>query len=144
MRNVDSAVWDRDKQNAVLFGNYAKFTQNDAMKDYLLSTGNIFLAEASPLDPAWGIGLRADDPSANQPRQWTGKFLRGEALSAVRELIRENEAGSAHPASSRRLRTLTGNAGIHEIVTAPQSCSLTTASTCHGPPSEFSTGRPKP
>ena len=55
VRNVDSAVWDRDKQNAVLFGNYAKFTQNDAMKDYLLSTGNIFLAEASPLDPALSL-----------------------------------------------------------------------------------------
>ena len=63
MRNFDSAVWDREKQNAVLPGNYAKFTQNPAMKHYLLSTGSKRLAEASPLDPAWGIGLRADRPT---------------------------------------------------------------------------------
>ena len=62
VRNFDSAVWDREKQNAVLCGNYAKFTQNPAKKHHLLSTGNKRLAEASPLDPVWGIGLRADDP----------------------------------------------------------------------------------
>ena len=49
VRNFDSAVWDRGKQNAVLSGNYAKFTQNPAMKHHLLSTGNKRLAEASPL-----------------------------------------------------------------------------------------------
>ena len=27
VRNLDSAAWDREKQNAVLSGNYAKFTQ---------------------------------------------------------------------------------------------------------------------
>ena len=68
VRNFDSAVWDREKQNAVISGNYAEFTQNPAMKHHLLSTGNKRLAEASPLDLVWGIGLRADDPRANDPR----------------------------------------------------------------------------
>ena len=63
----------------------------------------------------------------------------GDALSAVHEAIREIEAGSAHPTSSRRFRTPTGNAGIHEKSSAPQSCSLTAASAYHDPPSEFST-----
>ena len=76
------------KQNAVLSRNYAKFTQNLAMKNRLLSTGNKLLAEASPLDPVRGIGLRADVPRVNDPRQWRGKTLLGEALSAVREAIR--------------------------------------------------------
>ena len=65
--------------------------------------------------------------------------LLGEAHSAVREAIRESEAGLAHPASSRRFRTPTGNAGIHEISSAPQSCPLTAAGACQGSPSEFST-----
>ena len=69
MRNFDSAVWEREKQNAVLPGNYAKFAQNLATKHHRLSTGNKRLAEASPLDPVWGIGLRADDPRAKDPRQ---------------------------------------------------------------------------
>ena len=35
VRNFDSAAWDREKQHAVLSGNYAKFTQNPAMKHHL-------------------------------------------------------------------------------------------------------------
>ena len=115
VRNFDTAVWDREKQNAVFSGNYAKFTQNPAMKLHLLSTGNKLLAEASPLDPVWDTGLRADDPRAKDPHKWRGKNLLGEAFSAVRETIRDSEAGSPHPASPRRFRSPSGNAGIHEI-----------------------------
>ena len=39
----------------MLSGNYAKFTQNPAMKHHLLSTGNKRLAKASPLDPMWAL-----------------------------------------------------------------------------------------
>ena len=63
----------------------------------------------------------------------------GEALSAVHEEIRESETGLAHPASAGQFRTPTGNAGIHEISSAPQSCSLTAASACQGPLSELPT-----
>ena len=65
----------------------------------------------------------------------------GDALSAVHEAIREREieTGLAHPASAGRFRTPTGNSGIQEILSASQSCSLTAASACQGPPSEFST-----
>ena len=35
VRNFDTAVWDREKKNAVSSGNYAKFTQSPAMKLYL-------------------------------------------------------------------------------------------------------------
>ena len=62
-----------------------------------------------------------------------GKNLLGEAFSAVREEIRDNETGLANPASVGRFRTPTGNAGIHEISSAPQSCSLTAASAGQGP-----------
>ena len=138
VRNFDSTVWDREKQNAVLSGNYAKFTQNPAMKHHLLSTGNKRLAEASPLDAVWGIGLRADDPRAKDPRQWTGKNLLGEALSAVREAIRDTETGLANPASAGRFRTSTGNTGIHEISSRPQSCSFSAADAGQGPLMPFS------
>ena len=63
----------------------------------------------------------------------------GEALSALREAIRENEAGSAHLASSRRFHTPTGNEGIQENSSTPQSGPLTGASAGQGLPSEFST-----
>ena len=102
VHNFDSAVWDREKQNTGLSGNYAKFTQNSAMQHHLLGTGNKRLAEATPLDLVWGIGLRADDLQANDPRQWRWKIFLGEALSAVREAVRESETGLAHPASAGR------------------------------------------
>ena len=75
MRNFDSAVGDKEKQNAVLSGTYAKFAQNPAMKKkkHLLSSDNKVLAESSLLNPVWGIGLRADGLRANNPCQGRGK-----------------------------------------------------------------------
>ena len=134
VRNFDSAAWDREKQNAVLSGNYTKFTQNPALKHHLLSTGNKRLTEASPLDPVWGTGLRADDPQAKDPRQWRENNLLGEALSAVREEIRDSDTGLANPSSAGRFCSPTGNTGTHDILSAPQSCSLNEASVCQGSP----------
>ena len=42
VRNFDNAVWDRVREDAVLAGNFAKFSQNPTMKQYLLSTGTNF------------------------------------------------------------------------------------------------------
>ena len=122
VRNFASAAWDREKQHAVLSGKYARSTQNPAMKHHLLSTGNT-VGQSQPSGPNVGFGLRADDPRAKCPRRW-----RGEALSAVREEIRDSETGLANPASAGWFRTPMGNAGIHEVSSAPQSFSLTAAS----------------
>ena len=106
------------------------------MKLHLLSTGNKPLAEASLLDPVWSIDLRADDPRAKDPHKWRGKLLPDEALSAVREAIRDSEAGSPPPAFLRRFRSPTQNAGIHEISSAQQPRPGTVVGACQGPPSE--------
>ena len=37
---------------------YTKFTQNPAIKNHLLSTGNKRLAKTSPLDPVWALVSR--------------------------------------------------------------------------------------
>ena len=138
VRNFDCATWDRVREDAVLAGTFAKFTQNPAMKQHLMSTGSKLLAEASPFDTVWGIGLRADDPEAQDPRRWQGKNLLGKALSAVRDTIRASEAGLAHPASYHRFCTPSSPDGIHEISPAPPR-PLAMARACPGPPPEFST-----
>ena len=135
VRNFDSVVWVREKQNAVLSGTYAKLKQNPAIKLHRLSTGNIRLAYTSPLDPVWGIGFRADDPRAKDPQKWRVNPLLGEAPSAVHEAIRNSEAESPHPASPRRFRSPTGNAGIHEISSGQQSRLGTAVGAGQGPPS---------
>ena len=69
VRNFDNAVWDCVREDAVIAGNFATFSRNPTVKYHLLRTGTKrSLAEASLFDPVWGIGLRADDPEARDPR----------------------------------------------------------------------------
>ena len=77
VHSFDCAIWDRVREDTVLAGTLAKFTQNPAIKQHLLSTRSNILAEASPFDPFWGIGLQADDPEAQDPTRWRGKKCLG-------------------------------------------------------------------
>jgi len=45
------------------------------------------LAEASPYDAKWGIGLAAEDPSARRRHLWKGRNLLGEVLMEVRDAL---------------------------------------------------------
>lgn len=45
------------------------------------------LAEASPYDTKWGIGLTADDPHARRRHFWRGRNLLGEVLMEVRDIL---------------------------------------------------------
>lgn len=78
------AVWLEHRFDIVLRANRAKFTQNPAMADFLLQTGDKVLVEASPVDAIWGIGLAADDERAADPARWRGLNLLGFALMQVR------------------------------------------------------------
>jgi len=69
-------------------GSIAKFGQRGELRNFLLSTGDRMLVEASPDDPVWGIGLEADDPRAADPRTWQGQNLLGFALMTARRHLR--------------------------------------------------------
>lgn len=95
VQGFDQTVWDRVKYSIVLNGNWYKFSQNRKLRDFLLSTGDSILAEASPYDGIWGIRLSADSPDAQDPEKWRGQNLLGFALMEVREELRrvtQNEA----------------------------------------------------
>ena len=79
-------VWDAHKYEIVLAGSCAKFSQNEPLKSFLLNTGSRILAEASPCDRVWGIGLSADDEKIENPLFWRGENLLGFALEA-RDLL---------------------------------------------------------
>jgi len=81
-------VWDAQKYELVVAGNYHKFSQHPALRDYLLTTGDRVLVEASPVDAIWGIGLAANHPDATQPARWPGENLLGFALMEVRDQLR--------------------------------------------------------
>ena len=88
VRNFDQTLWDRAKYSIVLNGNWCKFSQNRALRDFLLSTGNSVLAEASPFDGIWGIRLSAASSEARDPLKWRGENLLGFALMEVRDELR--------------------------------------------------------
>jgi ribA/ribD-fused uncharacterized protein len=84
IRDFDEDIWAAHRMPAVVAGNTAKFTQNAELRDYLTTTRDRVLVEASPLDRVWGIGLAADDPRAQDPAEWQGLNLLGFALMTVR------------------------------------------------------------
>ncbi|MGW7444526.1 NADAR family protein [Kitasatospora sp. NPDC054795] len=84
VKDFDDEVWAAGRFELVVAGNVAKFGQDEALRDYLLGTGDRVLVEASPLDRIWGIGLAADDIRAQQPAEWRGLNLLGFALMEAR------------------------------------------------------------
>ena len=85
VKGFDEAEWLKARMDIVIKGNYAKFSQNQDLRDYLIKTGNKILVEASPVDKIWGIGLAKDHEFAEIPQKWRGLNLLGFALMQVRQ-----------------------------------------------------------
>jgi ribA/ribD-fused uncharacterized protein len=88
--NFDPDVWNAARFDIVVRGNEVKFGQHPALRKFLLDTGDRVLVEASPVDAIWGIGLKWDDPRANDPAAWRGLNLLGFALMEVRARLQLN------------------------------------------------------
>jgi ribA/ribD-fused uncharacterized protein len=83
----DEAMWVQHRYAIVLQGTVQKFEQNPELKRYLIGTGSKIIAEASPVDRIWGIGLAQDDPHADNPLKWNGDNLLGFSLMEARDQI---------------------------------------------------------
>ena len=90
----DSAVWDKTRMTVVKRGVKAKFRQNEPLLEKLLATGSALLAECSPYDEIWGIGVGIDDPAHNDVGRWKGRNLLGRILMEVREELGRERAAS--------------------------------------------------
>lgn len=89
--NFDDKVWKANARMLVTDGNFAKFSQNESLGQFLLATGDDVIVEASPRDCIWGIGLGAENPKAQHPDTWRGQNLLGFALMDVRERLRRKQ-----------------------------------------------------
>lgn len=87
VKGFDNVLWDQYKENFMYNACYAKFSQNDRLKNFLLSTGNREIIEASPVDNIWGIGFSSDKAMENIDK-W-GQNLLGKTLMKVREELRK-------------------------------------------------------
>ena len=81
----DDNWWNGVRQIVVYQGLMAKFSQNEKLKDLLLSTGDCILAECAVKDRIWGIGLSMKDVDRLDKAKWKGQNLLGYALMLVRE-----------------------------------------------------------
>jgi ribA/ribD-fused uncharacterized protein len=88
IKGFDDVIWAVHRVKTVETGTMAKFSQNAKLKEFLLSTKNKILVEASPFDTVWGIGLREDDPDVYDPKKWRGLNLLGFVLMNVRNTYR--------------------------------------------------------
>ena len=64
VRHFDHDFWQQECDNSALRGNLAKFSQNEKCAWPSCTLCPRRLAEASPHDKLWGIGLRACDPES--------------------------------------------------------------------------------
>ncbi len=92
VRGFDERRWAERRFDLVVAGNLAKFGQHPGLRDYLLTSGDRVLVEASPLDRIWGTGLAADHEHGTSPEHWPGLNLLGFALMEVRQLLRSTTA----------------------------------------------------
>ncbi len=88
VKNFDDEVWKANCVRIVEQGNFLKFSQNPELGNFLLSTGDKILVEASNRDPIWGIGHHEQDSRARHPLEWRGLNLLGFALMATRSKLR--------------------------------------------------------
>jgi ribA/ribD-fused uncharacterized protein len=89
VRNYVDVVWLDNRFEIVKNGNYHKFGQNADLREFLLTTQNRILVEASPVDEIWGIGLAADHPDIYNPNEWPGINLLGFALMETRDELKQ-------------------------------------------------------
>jgi len=83
--------WDNAKEEIIYKANLLKFSQNEKLKTQLIDTKDDILAEASPYDKIYGIGMYPNDVLVQFPSKWKGQNLLGKALMRVRKELREIE-----------------------------------------------------
>lgn len=104
VKGFEESVWNEFKFLIVLTGNYYKFSQLKKARRCLLGSGNAVLAEASPYDTIWGIGMAENEARNCDISDWRGSNLLGFALMEVREEIARLRK------YEREIRSVTGKA----------------------------------
>lgn len=93
VKGFDEDIWAMMRYDAMLEACRAKFLHQDSWKlrSYLAATAPRVLAEASPYDLIWGIGLDKTNELCQNPKNWRGQNMLGKVLMQVRSELRGNE-----------------------------------------------------
>ena len=85
--NFQKKEWERVSPEYMYQGMLAKFSQNEKLKGFLLSTRGNVLAEASATDKFWGVGLSLRSPDLFTQTKWKGQNMAGKTLERVRHTL---------------------------------------------------------
>ncbi len=88
VKGFNSDEWARFAEEVANTFLPAKFSQNEQLKQYLLSTGSRSMIEAAPNDSLWGIGIYMYDSQLMHSKSKWGKNIIGESLMKVRQDLR--------------------------------------------------------
>lgn len=87
VKPYDDAEWRSVRVKYMTAALQAKFSGDENMKQALMATGDTTIAEASPRDRVWGIGMGASNPDAQDPSKFKGTNLLGKCLMQVRATL---------------------------------------------------------
>lgn len=93
VRGFDSDIWNSEAISLVTEICYAKFSQNEELKDVILSFKGKTFVEASPYDKIWGIGLGEMDSRCDDESTWQGANWLGVCLNIVRNRLQPETSG---------------------------------------------------
>lgn len=87
VKNFDEYKWSDVREGIAFSILKAKFESSFSMRSILCNTKGKILAEASPTDRIWGIGLSISDGRSHNVSEWRGKNILGFTLMKVRDSI---------------------------------------------------------
>ena len=81
--------WETEKVKVMKKASLHKYQQHEHLRRVLLSTGDKTLAEASPRDLFWGIGIPMRSKAKSDRSQWRGENKLGEVLMDIRDQLKQ-------------------------------------------------------
>ena len=94
VKNFDAEKWSKVCFDKMYDAVYAKFSQNNDLKELLLSSdfeGKSFV-EGSPFDAIWGVKMDWRNPDIDNEENWKGENLLGKVVTEIRDkFLEENE-----------------------------------------------------
>lgn len=90
VKNFDAEKWSKVCFDKMYDAVYAKFSQNNDLKEFLLSSDfeDKSFVEGSPFDGIWGVKMDWRNPDIDNEENWQGQNLLGKVLNKVREDLR--------------------------------------------------------
>jgi len=98
VEGFDDEEWATVREIAMYTAVYAKFSQNEDLKEFLLSDEfkDKGFVEGSPIDGIWGVKIHYTSPNIDDENNWEGLNLLGKVLDGVREQLASEDDGDSY------------------------------------------------